>query len=523
MKRSSQFPIGLRGLMLTFVLIAVLSTLANCLLVAYTVQRDALIHSALEANRAYAFKVATSIDGFLRSVHERLNFSSQILGQDFSMQSMKAESYRLQAQDSELDTVLVVDAAGTIMQSHPELHEVGSTVTTKEMMQALKQQRPMVSHAYTAANGKLIVFVSQPIFNPAGQYLGLIGASIQLEQHGVMHNLIGEHQLNGTFAFVADDNRRLLYHPERKRIGDKLSSSATVDAALRGEQGEMQASNYEGVPMLAGYAQVVGANWAVVTQQSRQQALAPLDQLMQNMLTNIIPAGLIGLFLITAGAFLISRPLRQLARHATDLSVAQASTQLLTIRAWYAEAAAIRQALIASAQLLQQKIGTLSKAADSDPLTGLANRRAMKAVLSRLDDSAHPYAALALDIDHFKRVNDTYGHDVGDEALKHIARLIASCSRKGDLACRAGGEEFCLILPSTTLDVAEEIAERIRSLIADTAIEAIGTLTISIGVACRGPETPDAASILKRADERLYFAKQSGRNRVVANDPVEHL
>lgn len=80
-----------------------------------------------------------------------------------------------------------------------------------------------------------------------------------------------------------------------------------------------------------------------------------------------------------------------------------------------------------------------------------------------------------------------------------------------------GGEEFCLILPHTPVDVAQEIAERIRSLIAVTEIDRVGALTISIGVACREEETPDAVAILKRADERLYVAKETGRNRVVAS------
>lgn len=412
----------------------------NCLVVAYGVQRNALIHSVLEANRAYAFKVATSIDSFLHSVHERLNYSSQLLGHNFSNQQfLKAEAFRLQAQDSELDTVMVVDAVGTVLQTHPDLAEIGSTVVDTEMKRALDEQRPLVSHAYRAANGKLIVFVSQPIFSPAGQYLGLVGGSIQLEQHGVMHNLIGEHQLNGTFAFVADDNRRLLYHPEYQRVGDILSSSATVDAALGGEQGQMEAVNYQGVPMLAGFAQVVDANWAVVTQQPRELALAPLNELMRDMIIKIIPAGVVGLISIFVVVLLITKPLSQLARHATDLSAPQVDAKLAAVKAWYVEDAAIRQALIRSVELLQQKIGVLSHAADSDPLTGLANRRAMNAALRRLDDSGHPYALLALDIDHFKRVNDTYGHDVGDEALKHIARMIIGCSRTGDLACRAGG------------------------------------------------------------------------------------
>ena len=509
--------IGLRGLILIFVLVAVTATLCNSLVVAYGVQRDALVHSALQANRAYAFKVASSIDGFLRSVQERLKYSSQVLGGDFANpQLLKAEANRLQAQDSELDTVVIVDAAGRILQTDPKLPEMGQAIASQELKRALAARRPLVSHADFGPRGKLIVLVSQPIFAADGQYLGIVVGSIALEKRGVMLDLIGAHQLDGTFAFVADDNRRLLYHPDHRRIGEVLSTSATVDAALRGEQGEMQAINYLDVPMLAGYAPVVLADWAVVAQQPRADALAPLGKLTRDMLLKIIPAGVFGLLLIWIATLLISRPLRQLARHAQDLSTPEAAEQLKGVNAWYAEAIAIRQALLVGVGLLQQKIGTLSQAADSDALTGLANRRAMDAALLRLDQSEAKYAALALDIDHFKRVNDTHGHDVGDVALKSIAQIIANCSRAGDLACRAGGEEFCLLLPDTDLDTAREIAERIRAMIASTEIAPVGILTISIGVACRGVDAASSTAILKQADERLYLAKQQGRNRVVA-------
>lgn len=517
MGRMTPSSIGLRGLIFIFVLLAVTATLCNSLVVAYGVQRDALVHSALEANRAYAFKVASSIDAFLRSVQERLQYSSQLLGRDFANpQLQKAEAVRLQSQDSEMDTLVIVDAAGRILQSHPDLPQVGKQISLPELKRALAARRPMISHADTGASGKLIVLVSQPIFAADGQYLGLVAGSIALEKRGVMLELIGAHQLDGTFAFVADDNRRLLYHPDHSRIGEVLSSSVTVDAALRGERGEMQAINYLGIPMLAGYAPVVEADWAVVAQQPRADALAPLGKLTRNMLLLIIPAGVLGLVLIWIATLLISRPLRQLARHAQDLSAPEAAEQLKGVNAWYAEAIAIRQALLVGVGLLQQKIGTLSLAADSDALTGLANRRAMDAALLRLDQGGEMYAALALDIDHFKRVNDTHGHDIGDVALKSIAQMIASCSRTGDLACRAGGEEFCLLLPDTDLDTASEIAERIRAMIASTEIAPVGILTISIGVACRGVDAANSAAILKQADERLYLAKQQGRNRVVA-------
>ena len=187
-----------------------------------------------------------------------------------------------------------------------------------------------------------------------------------------------------------------------------------------------------------------------------------------------------------------------------------------TLNAWYAEAAAIRSALVAGVQLLDLKISNLNHAAESDPLTGLVNRRGMNAALAILDQREQRYCALALDIDHFKRVNDTWGHDVGDVALQHIAGIIQSCSPAGDLACRAGGEEFCLLLPDTSLQVATDIAERIRTTIAASPLDKVGAMTISIGVASRTSAEQTSAAILKCADERLYRAKETGRNRVVS-------
>lgn len=520
MSRFNPAFIGLRGLILIFVLLAVFATLCNSLIIAYGVQRDALVHSALQANRAYAFKVAATIDEFLNSIHERLQFSSERIGADFgNAQLLKEEAVRLQAQDSELNAVLVVDAEGKVLEAYPDSQQLaGATLQSEELIAALAGRRPNVSHAYKTVNGRLIVFVSQPIFDPSRKFLGIIGGAVYLESHGALHSLIGDHQLDGTFAFVADDSRRLLYHPDKHRIGEILRSSETVDAALRGEEGSMQAINYMGIPMLAGYAQVRNGNWAVVAQQPRAEALAPLETLMRDTFIKIIPAGLIGLVLILAGATLITRPLRQLSMQAARLSEPDTAGRLQGIKAWYAEAASIRKALLAGVQLLQQKIGRLSQAADTDALTGLANRRAMDAALQALDKSGQTYAALALDIDHFKRVNDTFGHDVGDDALRHVANLIAEGSRGGDLACRAGGEEFCLLLPQADLATAGEVAERIRAKIETTPRAPFGKLTISIGVACRGADAPSADRILKRADERLYKAKANGRNRVVAAD-----
>ncbi|WP_152224334.1 diguanylate cyclase [Pseudomonas sp. SCB32] len=509
--------ITLRGLILVFVLLSTLATLCNSLFVAYRVQRDALIHSALEANSAYAAKVASGIGEFLGSAQRHLRYSTTVLSRHMDDPTLiRAEAMRLQAQDSYFNSITVVDAYGQVLQAYPDaLQIVGTTLRSEGVAQALKERRPLVSQAYESMAGNLVVFISQPIFSPSGEFLGVVGGSVYILKQSVLHSIISSHfQHDGTFAFVADGNRRLLFHPAPPRLGAVIGKSASVDAALRGESGAKPIVNFQGISMISGYAPVPEANWAVVAQQPRELTLAPLHRLMIAMLIDIIPASLIGLVMIWLGTLLITRPLRQLAQGANHLAAAETTGQLRDVKAWYAEAAAIRQALLTGVQLLQQKLGQLSHEAQSDPLTGLANRRALDAALELLQETQRPYSVLALDIDHFKRVNDTFGHDAGDEALKQVAATLKQHSRGEDLACRSGGEEFILLLPDTALDIAGGIAERIRQAIEVTEVPGVGFLTISIGVAYGGGE-PDA--MLKRADERLYQAKQTGRNRVVAS------
>ena len=160
----------------------------------------------------------------------------------------------------------------------------------------------------------------------------------------------------------------------------------------------------------------------------------------------------------------------------------------------------------------------------TDSLTGLHNRRYMtgqlKALAARAAQGGEPVAVLLMDIDHFKSVNDGYGHDVGDLVLQEFAARLATNVRAVDLPCRYGGEEFAVVMPETSLEDAKRIAERIRLHVAGSPFR-IGeagdqlTVTISIGVAATNglADSPDA--LLKRADSGLYEAKSGGRNRVV--------
>ena len=160
-----------------------------------------------------------------------------------------------------------------------------------------------------------------------------------------------------------------------------------------------------------------------------------------------------------------------------------------------------------------------------DALTGLNNRRFLEShFASLLDEAVHkdkPLSLMILDIDHFKLVNDNYGHDAGDEVLKAFGARIKRVVRVADLICRMGGEEFVVVMPNTSIDLAEVIAERIRSSIqgARFQIDASGRsipVTVSIGLADRRNDvTPDV--VYKRADKALYRAKTEGRNRISAD------
>ena len=160
-----------------------------------------------------------------------------------------------------------------------------------------------------------------------------------------------------------------------------------------------------------------------------------------------------------------------------------------------------------------------------DGLTDLANRRCFDQTLDtelrRCKREGQPLALLLIDVDHFKRYNDTYGHLAGDDCLKRIAQTLAmEAHRGGDLVARYGGEEFAIVMPNQTLDGALAVGERVRAAVeqinsSDTALAGTDNITVSIGAAIsQRVDNPCASSLIAAADQAMYQAKTSGRNRV---------
>jgi diguanylate cyclase (GGDEF)-like protein len=176
-------------------------------------------------------------------------------------------------------------------------------------------------------------------------------------------------------------------------------------------------------------------------------------------------------------------------------------------------------------EILQRELHQLARV---DPLTGVSNRLAINEALAQL--LKHPREAreglgvLMIDADHFKSVNDRFGHAGGDVVLQALVSNIRGCLRQSDVIGRIGGEEFVLLLPQTSLSVAMALGERVRRTLESSPLAIDGELvqlTVSVGVAIAGPALHDGAKLLQCADRALYAAKRAGRNRVMTTAPCD--
>jgi diguanylate cyclase (GGDEF)-like protein len=167
----------------------------------------------------------------------------------------------------------------------------------------------------------------------------------------------------------------------------------------------------------------------------------------------------------------------------------------------------------------------LSQMASTDELTQLANRRrfteALRRELGRARRTGLPLSLVLVDVDHLKKVNDTFGHPAGDAAIRHVAAALREGRRDTDVVARFGGEEFALLLPGTDHVGAIKAAERVRVRLSTTLVDTVGQVTASMGVATWPQDGATEERLVWVSDQRLYAAKEGGRNRVCGAPPPE--
>jgi diguanylate cyclase (GGDEF)-like protein len=389
-------------------------------------------------------------------------------------------------------------------------------------------------------NGEPLRFIdfAAPIRNADGQVIGVLGAHAHWSWvTRIVESAAFSHK-NSTpdiEALIIDHDGKILY-PEAL-AGQQL---AAMDSKLQGwTAGNGFLTSMVTVPTPSSTA----LSWSIAVRQPLETALQPARLLMYKLLLlGVVAAVLFGLVAYYLALYL-SRPIEQLARSARKvqnkepgaqfplqhpvLEIAQlgqsidAMTQsLLNKERELQEANASLEATVAQrTAALTQANAELLSLATHDSLTGVYNRRRFDEKLTEYTllfrRTGRPFSLLLIDADHFKRINDTHGHAVGDEVLQQLAQLIQNSLRTTDFVARYGGEEFAVLLPEIAKpDTPEVVAEKIRAAVAEAEFPVVGNVTVSIGVGLADPADNNHSALIKRADQQLYQAKAAGRNQV---------
>ena len=386
-----------------------------------------------------------------------------------------------------------------------------------------------------------------PMRSPVGELLGVVGAHVDWRwvTQTVQSAFDQSTQDNGAEILIANTAGVVLYP---QKLAHQFKLPAELHSAGPGRRyTQVRWDDHQDylTSMVAVDARTSrNLGWSIVVRQPLDQALKPAhamrDRLLALGLVAALAFGAVALHL----ARQFSRPIEQLAEAARRIErgdseavfpekgqlteVEQLGQSLRsmtrTLLAHERELEDINQSL--EAQVLQRTEALaaanreLEQLATRDALTGVHNRRRfddkLNECLEVAQRTAQGFAVLLIDADHFKKVNDTYGHPAGDAVLQTLARVLGETTRAVDFVARYGGEEFVILLPHTPDAVhAMAVAEKIRAAIADTAFPGPGRLTVSIGASLWQPADPDAGSLIARADAALYQAKAAGRNRVV--------
>ncbi|MEB2858419.1 diguanylate cyclase [Pseudomonas atacamensis] len=460
---------------------------------------------------------------------------------------LKSMQLRTQAR-AEYAWMGVTDAEGNVRQAVNDLL-VGQSVQKRPWFQiGLRRQYTGDPHEAVLLakllpglpNGEPLRFIdfAAPIHNAEEQVIGVLGAHAHwswvtriVESAAFSH----KNSAPDIQALIVDHDGKVLY-PEAL-MGQQLATNDPVLSGWTAANGYL--TSMVTVPTPSGTA----LSWSIAIRQPLETALQPARMLQYELLIlgvfAAIVFGLVAYYL----ALYLSRPIEQLARSAKQVQNNQSGAQfqlqhpVLEIAQLGQSIDAMTQSLLGKERELQeanasleatvaQRTAALTEAnaellslATHDGLTGVYNRRRFDekiteySLLSRR--TGRPFALLLIDADHFKRINDSHGHAVGDEVLQQLATLIQNSVRSTDFVARYGGEEFAVLLPEVAQpDTPEVVAEKIRAAVAEAQFPGVGNVTVSIGLGLADPADNNHTALIKRADQQLYQAKAAGRNQV---------
>ena len=518
-KKSGRWTQGIKlstvvGLLSAFILLssAIMGSLVN-----YLNGRDALAAQTLRLNQYHAGELAriggTAIRNMQNSLQETADYATDNPAAP-EMNRRNLEYFR--KSNGFFNSLIVIDEKAILTYNTPDLGLTGQKIDTPQIVKALSLKKPYLSSPYIAPTGRYLVTVSQPLFARDGSYHGILAGSIYLEEENRLGEILGtqSEKEDGSYFYVIDKEGEYVYHPDERKIGELVSDEAIRELYAQGQSGTEQIHAKNDKMYLAGYAFIPQTEWCVVFQTPYANVVDFAKQATFQSSLYMLPAVIVMLLLTLFVSRKLSMPLHTLARYIESLANRRAPDVVPDVEDWNYETKMLKKAILLAEQKSREAENDLLREANHDHLTGLLNRRTLESLTEERIQQEDKFSVVFLDIDHFKSINDTYGHQKGDEVLREMGRILTE-QVGGDHSCfRYGGEEFVLLLSDLGEEEALELAEHIRTTVESCPMPVSKRITISLGVAFhKGELTP--AKLFRKADFALYQAKETGRNRSV--------
>ena len=413
-------------------------------------------------------------------------------------------------------SLLVVNPEGRVVASSAG---AGDIALPAEVLRELRTADAVLGEPTLDSTGSVALTITVPIATASGGVVGAMSANLRFATaENVLRRFVPPD--SGEVYLLAHDGTLIASsRAQTKPLSLKMPAAAL--AALRERAAPMvEYADYRGVQMVGNMEPMVRSTWSVVAQMPRTQAFAEIAQLRNTtLLTLLVLVLVVGAIAYTLGR-LIVRPLEQLTQGAGEVAAGNLDVDL-PVRGG-GEVAYLTQMFNEMVTRVRAAHDKLERLSETDGLTGLANRRHLMEALDveekRGTRYGHAFSLLMIDVDHFKKYNDTHGHQAGDVALTRVGTVLKESIRDVDRAGRYGGEEFAVVLPETPLAAALVVAERIRARMEGEKLpvkSGEASVTLSIGVAERPTHAATAAEIVAVADAALYDAKEEGRNKVM--------
>ncbi|GGG66361.1 sensor domain-containing diguanylate cyclase [Paenibacillus radicis (ex Gao et al. 2016)] len=510
------------------VIMSVIITLVISTRVGYHAEKTSLFNNTIELNQISATNLSNTTQSLIDEMRESLSVTASYFSDvPLTDEAVLSQLDFFMGTSPYFNSLSIADSNGVIISTSPNnLGLIGSKLTSAAARQALEQKKPLISEPYLAMTKRMIVLVSHPIFDSKGEYRGFVGGSIYLQQKNIFQNILGVQEQNssGSYYYVVDASGKLIFHPNKERIAEVVSENPVVKKLMAGEAGQQKVTNSEGITFLAGYAPVASVGWGIVSQTPVDYVAITAQNVIKQMLLFSAPFLIILLIASLWLSRMLAEPLNRLANYASHLSHGDDTLMPLPpVVFWNYEANQLNNTVALAFNKLRQKTAELSLEAQTDPLTGLMNRRTLNAITALWQEEQVPFSIIMMDLDHFKSVNDVHGHHMGDEVLRALAEILQSEKRDSDYCCRYGGEEFTMLLPHTTSQEAYLAAERIRSRMENAITPISQRVTLSLGVATYPVDAEELTVLFSYADKALYQAKHEGRNRTVIHSKMNAL